>query len=90
MGLYAEPSGVKLDWCKQHGVKTNAVGKELPPDKLLVAFMDNRAFQAIAVAFSKEETSRLWNGRPDAVWYIVDKAELRKVVAGGDRLKELK
>ena len=90
MGLYAEPQD-KRGWITQYGQPYLGVTFEATPkDKLPVAFLDNGLFVALAVAFDKQEFQRLVQGRDDAIWFKVSKEEIRKVVPGGEKLKELR
>ena len=89
MGLYVEVADKKAWARKQVCVETPKT--VLKTDEYLpVAYLDNGAFLALAVAFNKKELERLKNGRPDAAWMLVAKEELRKLVPGGERLKEFK
>jgi hypothetical protein len=101
MGLYIEPPGNKTSWIFTY----NSAGidiasprrlqaqwedlQEAHPNELPVAYLNNGAFVALAVAFNRTEFLRLAAGRPDARWFLVPKSVLRTVVPGGKKIKEL-
>lgn len=95
MGLYVEPiTGDKPAWWMAHaraqGMRANPAFIDFSATDLPCAYLNNGAFQAIAVLWSKKEFIRVTSGRPDARLGLVAKDVLRASVPGGMRLKELK
>ena len=95
MGLYAEPRGDKLAWIEQHGtpvydLRALEVVCYTPVSTQLPVVLLQTGFAALGVAYSQAELKRFVQGRSDGRWYLVPKAELRKVVAGGEKMKELR
>ncbi len=88
MGLYAEPPGDKLAWIEQFP-RINPTSFELDGSGLPVVCLQT-GFVALGVAYSMRELKRFLQGRPDGRWYLVPKAELRQVVPGGAKMKELR
>lgn len=82
MGLYLALNEDKLSWCKANEAQT-------PENTLPVCYLNNGAFDCVALGFSVTEIKRLKAGRPDGTWFIVPKSILRKVTPGGETLKEL-
>lgn len=88
MGLYLELYEPKLDWCKKQ--QTRPEQGYHAHESLPVCYLNNGAFDCVALGFSMTEIKRLKASRPDGQWFIVPKATLRAVTAGGHVLKELK
>lgn len=93
MGLYCEPQGNKQEWINRVGLPVGSLVLarhfDEPQDTLPVVLLE-QGFVALGVAYSKSELKRFMQGRQDGIWFLVPKSELRKVVPGGEKMKELR
>jgi len=102
MGLYVEAkiNGKKLNWLTSNGRLATYMGIA-KADEFKVCWVDNGAFEAVAVAFDDRELEML--SKPDGrskLWFIVSKAKLKEVcpewdtyvkpTAGGRMREEMK
>lgn len=85
MGLYLEPKGSKLQWAQENGtaVPPGSFSPKMS-GKMVVAWMNNGPFQALAIIFSKTEAKRIMLGRPDAVWFEVPVDALKPLMHPGE------
>lgn len=92
MGLYVEVADKKAWWVENvlGCASRKPIATDFDRDFLPCAYMDNGAFQAIAVLWNAKEFARVMGGRPDARLGLVAKTILRSVVPGGERMKELR
>jgi hypothetical protein len=91
MGLYAEPQGDKLEWIQQFPeMEQGFIQSPFANQAVLPVVCLQQGFTALGVAYNDREYKRFRQGRSDGRWYLVPKVELRKVVPGGEKMKELR
>lgn len=83
MGLYIEPEGQsKAAFIAEHGLPC-AVGEYVHPvnGTMVVAYIQNVHFDAIALIHSRSEAKRFVEGRPDADWYQIPTPVLQPLLS---------